>query len=89
MKKKTNETIKITLVEVFTLPQEKDLIIVCSEETIAYLSQYHPEVFGYITSFVEEHINYGCILRITLPCMTFDINIYIKDDYNSKVLPSA
>lgn len=89
MKKHKHETIKITLVEVFTLPQEKDLLIDCSEEIVSYLSQYHPEVFGYITSFVEEHINYGCVLRITLPCITFEITIHIKEEYYSKSLPSA
>ena len=83
MNKHKNEPMKITLVEVFTLPQEKDLLIDCPTEIIDYLTEFHPEVFDIITNFVEEHINYGCILKITLPCISFDITIHIKDDYFS------
>jgi hypothetical protein len=89
MKKHTNETIKITLLEVFTLPQEKDLLIDCPDEIVDYLTAFHPEAFDIITDFVERHINYGCILNITLPCISFNITIHIKDDYYSKVLPTT
>lgn len=80
MKKHTKETIKITLLEVFTLPQEKDLVIECPEHICQYLEKYHPEAFDYITSFVQEYISFGCILNITLPCISFNITVHIKKD---------
>lgn len=89
MNKHKSEPMKITLVEVLTPPQNKDLLIDCPNGIIEYLTEFHPEAFDIITNFVEKHINYGCILKITLPCISFNITIHIKDDYYSKVLPTT